>query len=166
MAATDARVDLRAWSVATFRTITFVLILVLVLHLRGTLRARLALLDTLNGAGAFVILWATTVWATRFERRCLQRAQVDPRRDASPLEATIVAGAVNGAAFFLVVATLLALRSLIGYGYVSPLAAFLIFSIVGSLVALVVGGFVGLAYGLVEGGLARLTARVASFASA
>src|SRR5262252_3727667 len=122
MAATDARVDLRAWSVATFRTITFVLILVLVLHLRGTLRARLALLDTLNGAGVFLILWTTTVWATRFERRCLQRAQVDPHRDASPLEATLVAGAVNGAAFFLVVAAVFVLRALIAFGDAAPLA--------------------------------------------
>jgi len=160
MAATETRVDLRLWSVATFRAVSFVVIAALVLHLRGSLRARLALLDTTIGSAVFLLLWATTVLATRFERRCLERAEADPHRDASPLEATIVAGAVNGAAFFLVVAVVLVLRALFASGDFQPLLAFLIFSIIGGLAALTIGGFVGLAYGLVEAVLRRISVRV------
>jgi hypothetical protein len=163
MAATDARIDLRLWSVATFRTVSFVLVVALVFHLRGSLRERLATFDTLLGSVAFLLLWITTLLATRFERRCLERAEVDPHRDASPLEATIVAGAFNGVLVLAVASSAVILRPFASghIGEALRLApALVVFSVIGGLVAFTIGGFVGLAYGIVENLLGRVTARV------
>ncbi len=161
MAGTDANLRLELWALATFRTVTFVLILALGLHLRGSLKAGLASLDTLPGSGLFLLLWATTLASTRFGRHYLRRAEIDPFRDPSRLEATIVAGAINGVAILVIVAVGFIARALplmLGDAsavsiLVGRLARTLVFLTIGGVAALIIGGFVGLAYGLVEGAL-------------
>lgn len=157
MADTDRGFDLEVWSLATFRTVSFVLLVALALHLHGSLRARLASLNTLVGSGLFLLLWATTLGATRFGRRCLKRAETDPHRDASRLEATIVAGAVNGVAIFAglaIVFIVAAIPSVLAADTVAAplgrLSAVIVFAAFGGCTALAIGGFVGLAYGLIE----------------
>ena len=64
MDATDRVPPLRLWSSATFHSSTFVLALVIVFHVSGSLPWRLAMLNTESGLGLFVMLWITTWFAS------------------------------------------------------------------------------------------------------
>ena len=140
----EDRVDLRLWSVATFRAVTFVIAVALSVHSRGTLAGALSNLNTAIGFGLFGVLWTTTLIATRSGDRYYRRRVEDRRYSASRLEATIVAGGWNGV--FIYLAPTLALI----YTLIDNAAALVIATVFGSFVAFVVGAFVGLAYGIVE----------------
>ena len=63
---------LRAWGLATFHTVSFVAVVVVGLHGRGSLAAALGRLDTALGVASFLGLWALTWTATRAGLRALE----------------------------------------------------------------------------------------------
>ena len=153
MDATEVWIDLGLWSVSTFRTVSFTVAVVFGLHLGGTLRGSLASLNTMSGFAAFGILWMTTVAATRTGRRYYRRRQTSPRYSASHLESTTVAGALNGASVYAV----LALAAAVALHTPQAIVAIAMFSVLGVLIALAIGGFVGLGYGASEACLLRVS---------
>jgi len=152
MDATDHPVHLRLWSVSAFRTLSFTVAVAFGFHLRGTLRESLASLDTTIGLAALAMLWTTTVVASRAGYRYFQHQQTTPRYSASRFESTIVAGALNGACVYGV----LAIAAIIAVHTPQATAAIAVFSVVGVAVATVVGGFVGISYGAIEALLLRV----------
>jgi hypothetical protein len=152
MAGTSPRFDLRLWSVATFRLVTFVVALALFVHLRGLLRGTLSSLDTTTGFGFFLLLWVTTCLATVQGVRYRQRARHngDGRGGESDLASTIVAGGWNGAYVFLILIVSLALASVASRAAGGAAIGFVLASIAGTLIAFVIGGLVGLIFGLIE----------------
>jgi hypothetical protein len=149
MAGIEDPIDLRVWSVATFRAVSFVIVVALTIHNRGTLAAALSNLNTALGLAFFAVLWTTTWIATRSGERYYRRRVEDERYSASRVEATIVAGGWNGVLIYLVPAV-------IGFVLLHNVGI-LVFSVLGAVIAFVIGGFVGLAYGIVETALRRLS---------
>jgi hypothetical protein len=146
-------VDLRLWSTATFRTVTFTVAVAMGFHLRGTLRESLAQLNTIVGVAFFAILWTATLFASekgfRYHERHGRTAPYSP----SHLEATTVAGACNGLCLYaiLAVAAVLLLHT------PQAVAAIAVFSVVGAAVAAAIGTFFGIAYGAIEVLLLRVS---------
>ena len=149
-------VDLRLFSVATFRTVTFTIAVALVFHLRGTLREQLASLNTIVGVAFFAILWTTTLFASEKGFRYHDRHRRTPPYSPSHVEATIVAGACNGLCLYAIplVVAVLALRSAQVAGVIA------VFFVVGFVVASAIGSFVGIAYGVIEVVLLRASRRL------
>jgi hypothetical protein len=140
-----AAIDLRLWSLATFRTVTFTIAAALVTHLRGSLASSLARLDTAIGFALFVVLWATTACATRIGLRHERRAEANDGLE-STLEATIVAGGWNGVFILIASASVFVAPLMLG-----PAALVVPFALlIASVVAFGFGGVFGLVYGLVE----------------
>jgi hypothetical protein len=102
MAATDHSAAVRVWTLATFRVTAFVLAVVLYLHLTGSLRERLARLDTVSGAASFVALWALTWYVTRVSLRWMGTS-IENASSATIIMNAIVAGGWNGVGVFLAV---------------------------------------------------------------
>jgi hypothetical protein len=151
----DAQVPpLRAWSLATFHTVSFVAALVAGVHVRGSLAAALGRLDTTLGVASFLGLWALTWTATRAGLRALEFD--DDRGPASMVMRLTIAGGWNGIGIFaaLIVVFLfnLASRGTPALTFVPLL--FLGVSIGGSL-AFTIGAVVGFVYGLVDAALLR-----------
>jgi hypothetical protein len=168
--AAEIALDLRLWSLVTFRTVTFTLALALFMHLRGSLQSSLARLDTLIGFGVFLILWTTTAFATRIGVRhrgawnsSRRSRSIDGADLGSTLEATVVAGGWNGVFIFLgfTGGTMLIAVGL-GPGVITVLFA----SVIGSVVAFALGGIFGCLYGLVESALFAISARIADWIDA
>lgn len=152
MAATDAAGGLRAWSLATFRTTSFMASMILWLHLRGTLGAFLKRLDTSIGFAAFVAFWVATWIATRIGLRMAGDAIADRAPSDAVLPSTIVAGGWNGVFVFgiLVVGVLFTFVQAQGASALAAAPVFLFAVPLGGLLAFTTGGVVGLAYGLVD----------------
>ena len=153
MDATEVQVDLRLWSVSAFRTVSFTLAVAFGLHLRGTLRESLANLDTIIGFAAFAILWTTTLGASRAGYRHLRHHETTPRYSPSHFESTCVAGALNGAGVY----ALLAGAAIVAIHTPQAIAGITVFSIIAVAVASAIGGFVGIAYGAIEVLLLRVS---------
>lgn len=157
MAGTDAR--LRLWSLSTFRATTFLIAIVLVLHLRGTLQSSLRELDTAIGFASFLLFWASTYAASRLGLRYAENATGEGPAERL-LAATIVAGAWNGAFVFLLLVSAAFVVSVVATGSIGPIVAFGFAAIVGSTVAFAFGGVAGLAYGAIEGVLSAVSSRL------
>ena len=153
MDATEAWIDLRLWSVSTFRTVSFTIAVVFSLHLRGSLRESLASLNTMIGFAAFAVVWITTFVTTRAGRRHYRRRQNSSTYSASRFESTTIAGSLNGTCVYAA----LALAAAIALHTPQAVAAIAVFSVLGVTVAAAIGGFVGMAYGASEACLLRVS---------
>jgi hypothetical protein len=146
--------DLRAWSLATFRTTSFMTTLVLWIHLRGTLGAFLKRLDTSIGFAFFVAFWVATWMATRIGLHLAERdAMAEPGSPDAALPTTIVAGGWNGVFVFAILALGILATFARAQGPVSALTAvpvFLLVLVMGGLLAFTIGGIAGFVYGLVD----------------
>jgi hypothetical protein len=146
---------LRAWGLATFHTVSFVAAVVVGVHVRGSLVAALARLDTALGVASFLGLWALTWTATRAGLRALESDQ-DDRGSASFVMRLTVAGGWNGIGIFSALVFLL-LFNLAGRG--TPGLAFVpvfVFAVaIGGSLAFTIGAVVGFGYGLVDAALLR-----------
>ncbi len=78
------------------------LAVVLYLHLTGSLRDRLAALDTLSGAASFLTLWALTWYVTRVGLVRMGKP-IENASSATIIMNAIVAGGWNGVGVFLAV---------------------------------------------------------------
>ncbi len=139
MAATDSRSGLRLVSLATFRAATFLIAIVLWLHLRGVLPAFLGRLDTLSGFAAFAAFWCSTAVASRIGLGL-----------EGGVGGTTVAGCWNGAFVFLAAFGVTTFIRIAADGpmfaaIVLPFAAML-----GAIVAFSIGGIVGAVYAVAE----------------
>jgi hypothetical protein len=165
MAATDRDRFLRLVAITTFRASTFLLAIILTLHVRDGLVTTFRGLDTLVGFALFAAFWVATCIASMQGERYAQHSIGD-----GPVEhlvaATIVAGAFNGLYVFAMTMIVVVSHTT---GYANVLGALLSFvgvSVIGSPLAFAVGGVVGGAYGVIEGALFAVSARIASFAAA
>jgi hypothetical protein len=153
------------WAFAAFHTGVFVLALVFFLHLRGSLGAVLASLNTLVGIALFVALWAVIGWSTRRGLKRLTRStggagtfSVTGVKLGDALVQALVWGGVTGLLFFpgLVVYTLLFV--ILPSTASSPVAfgVLLVYTLAGGVVAFVIGALSGLVLGLIDGILVSL----------
>ena len=150
---TARETDPRVWSLATFRTTSFMIGVIMSLHGRGSLAGSLRRLDTTTGFGLFLVVWATTWLATRRGLRELERsASIDITSSVAIVLSTTVAGAWNGLYVFgaLVLGFLAASISTQGPGAVAVIPVFAIGSVFGGTVAFTIGAIAGLFYGVVE----------------
>jgi hypothetical protein len=158
MADTDDAFHLRVWSLATYRTVTFMVSLAVGVHLSGSLVPALRRLDTQTGFAAFLILWAITWFATRAGLRQLQT----PLQDASVatvVYSTTIAGGWNGLGIWVVLIVGYAIFTLASRTGTPALLPILFFaSVIGGLLAFTVGAIVGMVYGLTDALLLQLTA--------
>jgi hypothetical protein len=152
--------DPRVWSLAAFRTTSFMIGVIMSLHVRGSLAGSLRRLDTTTGFGLFLVVWATTWFATRRGLRELER--VDTASSAATVMSTIVAGAWNGLYVFgaLVLGFLAASIITQGPGAVPVIPVFAIGSVIGGTVAFTIGAIVGLFYGMIELFVSRVCSRL------
>jgi hypothetical protein len=144
---------LRAWSLATFHTVSFVAVVVVGLHRRGSLAAALGRLDTALGVASFLGLWALTWTATRGGLRALE-SDADDHGQASIVMRLTIAGGWNGIGIFgaLMVLALFNLATR-GPAAFSVVPVFFAGLAVGTSLAFTIGAVVGFAYGLVDAAL-------------
>src|SRR4051812_27320767 len=90
---------LRAWSLATFHAVSFVVAMVGGGHLNGSLRSRLGSLDTVTGVAAFLALWAITWFVTPTGLRKME-PPIDAAGSGAIVMSMTVAGGWNGIAIF------------------------------------------------------------------
>ena len=153
IAGTDALRALRMWSLATFRTTSFMAAAVLTLHLRGTLPSTLSRLDTVTGFGFFAIFWVVTWIATRLG---LWQAGADAWSERLPtgavLMSTTIAGGWNGLFVFalLVARFLVALAGAQEPRMIAALPVVFFGSVLGSVIAFTIGTIAGFVYGTVD----------------
>src|SRR5260221_6040094 len=107
MAGTNESFSLELWSLATFRVTSFTATVVMSFHVGGSLSATLNGLDTATGFGFFLLLWATTWFATRTGLGYM-------RHGDSLVESRVVSTGVAGGwdsigAFFILFVSLLCL---------------------------------------------------------
>ena len=156
MADTEHAFALRVWTLATFHTASFVVAVVVGVHVSGTLAARLARLDTPTGAGFFLALWALTWYATRAGLLKMD-SRIEEASSGSIVMWTTVAGGWNGVgifALFLLVGFVFSLASRGASGI--ALVPVLFFSaVLGSVLAFTTGDVMGLAFGLIDALLLR-----------
>lgn len=167
------------FGLATFHTLSFIIIVVVFLYSQGTLGSLLEGLNTLAGYAIFGALWATTWWTTRKALRGYFKgidhdggeSQIaEMMRGEFQLSQVIangvIWGGVNGILFLIALALILliyisalTLAALLG-GSTNPEASvtLILFAMIGSPVGAIVGGMVGFILALVDGailGLAR-----------
>jgi hypothetical protein len=153
MAGTDAVRALRPWSLATFRTTSFMAAAVLTLHLRGTLQSTLSRLDTVTGFGFFAIFWVVTWIATCLG---LRQAGADAWSGRPPtgavLMSTTIAGGWNGVFVFAVLMArlLVALAGAQEPRMIAALPVVFLGSVLGSVIAFTIGTIAGFVYGTVD----------------
>ncbi|HEY2150269.1 MAG TPA: hypothetical protein VGH34_05645 [Vicinamibacterales bacterium] len=150
MADTDRALNLRVWSLSTFRTATFVIVIAAAAHLRDSLKPALGLLDTRIGVAAFMLLWALTWYVTRAS----VRRWGAPFESASPAQqfmTVVVAGGFNGAAVYLLIVSERLFEALPDHAMsLDGLMRVLALSLFGLPVSFSVGMVVGVAFGLFE----------------
>lgn len=160
MADTDEEFPLRLWSLATFHTVSFMVLLAVGVHLRGSLAASLKPLDTRTGFGFFLMLWAITWFFTRAGLRQM-KASVEDASAATFVFSITIAGGWNGAGVWMVIMIAAVGSAFIGSGRALALIpVFFLATVVGGLLAFAVGAVVGLVYGLTDVVLLRLGARL------
>ena len=90
------------WSLATFHTGLFMLVLVLLLHWGGALGGLLSTLNTLVGMAVYGLLWATNWWCTRRAMRTIGWWGIQRPIDTDRLLSQgMMWGGVNGMLFLL-----------------------------------------------------------------
>jgi hypothetical protein len=137
------------WSLASFRTTSFVVVAILWLHHNGSLSGSLQRLNTLTGFGLFGALWATTWLASRSALRRMGTASTSPGAAAM---ITTVAGAWNGVYLFgvLVAGFLVISIGARGPGAVTVVPVLVFGTAFGGALAFTIGAIVGLVYGVCE----------------
>jgi hypothetical protein len=153
MAGTDAAPALRPWSLATFRTTSFMAAAVLTLHQRGALPSTLSRLDTVAGFGFFVIFWVVTWIATRVGlRQAGAHAWSERLPTGAVLMSTTIAGGWNGVFVFavLVARFLVALAGAQEPRMIAALPVVFFGSVLGSVIAFTIGTIAGFVYGAVD----------------
>ena len=161
MADTDESFHLRVFGLATFHATSFLVAIVMLVHLGGALPAELERLGTATGFAAFGLFWTTTWFATR---RGLRTVRLDDPFSESFVASTVVAAGWNG--LYVFIALLVRVLFLVNRDPgASVLAVLLIGSTIGSLFAFVIGGLVGLLYGLVDAGLLGFSAALVRWAA-
>lgn len=133
------------WGLTMFHVTMLTLVLVVTLHLGGTLGSLLSGLDTMIGLTVFAFLWAVTWWTNRRALRGAWRGDgFDPR---SVVLQAVGWGGVTGTVFFVgPFGVLLALLVVNGGGALATVAV----GAVGALIAAVIGALVGGMLGLVD----------------
>ena len=128
-----------AWSLATFHTVAFVVIALVLGFRSGGLAASLASLNTLVGFSAFVVLWASTRYTTA---RALTDGGVT-RRD--PMPRAYRWAAINAWLFLatLVIAGAVAAPIVNPAGGIASALFVLAFGVIATPFALVIGAVVG-----------------------
>jgi hypothetical protein len=151
------------WSLATFHTTVFVLVIVLFAYSGGGLGGALGGLNTFAGLGLFVALWATTYVTTARALRGLDL--IGSARDRGGYGRRAFRwGAANGMSF-LAILGIVALAAAVantrpgqvGSGILLPT---LFIAPIALVVSAAVGGVVGVIFGIIDLGLfavARLT---------
>jgi hypothetical protein len=144
---------LRAWSLATFHTGSFVAAVVALVHVSGSLRSRLASLDTSKGVLMFLAFWALTWFVTLTALRRMD-PPIDEAGSGSIVMSMTVAGGWNGVAIFaalFLTGPLWALHWPVGVAAVAWLLPVLfLIVVIGTALAFTIGGIVGMCYGLVD----------------
>jgi hypothetical protein len=162
MADTDDTFQLEICSLATFHTVSFMLSLVIGVHLSGSLVPVLKQLDTRTGFGFVLILWAITWFATRAGLRRM-RVRVQDASVATVVSSMTIAGGWNGVGIWVALIAGYAIVALVSHE--SPRLPFLFLaSVLGGLLAFTVGATVGLVYGITDALLVRLSAGLFSIA--
>lgn len=147
---------LLTWSLATFHTTVFVLIIVLFAYSGGGLGGALGGLNTFAGLGLFVVLWATTYVTTSRALRGLDL--IGSARDRGGYGRRAFRwGAANGMSFLailgvvaLVVAVANTRPGQVASGILLPA---LFIAPIALVVSAAVGGVVGAIFGIIDLGL-------------
>jgi hypothetical protein len=143
------------WSLASFHTALFVLILLVFLYARGSLGGLLSGLNTWTGFALYLVLWLVVWWTTG---RALRRVRPHPLSDqvevGSALSGGLVWGAATGVTFFAFLLLLFLARTLLavsqGIASFDSLLAILFYGLIGALVAAVVGAVFGYAMAVLD----------------
>jgi hypothetical protein len=153
------------WSLAAFRTTSFVLATILWLHTRASLSSSLQRLDTLTGFALFAVLWTTTSVASR---NGLRQIGASPDAAGTIVMNTIVAGAWNGLYLFGVLAAgFLVVTIVARAGDAAAIVPALAFAVAfGGTLAFTIGGIVGLVYAMLEAWIRVVCRRLLRWASA
>ena len=147
---------LLTWSLATFHTTVFVLVIVLFAYSGGGLGGALGGLNTFAGLGLFVALWATTYVTTARALRGLDL--IGSARDRGGYGRRAFRwGAANGMSF-LAILGIVAIAAAVGNtrpGQVASgiLVPALFIAPIALVVSAAVGGVVGVIFGIVDLGL-------------
>ena len=144
---------LLTWSLATFHTAVFVLVIVLFAYSGGGLGQALSGLNTFAGLGLFVVLWTTTYLTTA--RALAGLDFVGSARDRRGYGRRAFRwGAANGMSFLAVlgiVALVVALANTrpgqVGSGILLP---FVFIAPIALVVSAAVGGAVGVLFGIID----------------
>ena len=149
MAATDVA-PLRAWSVATFHTVSFVVVAALLSHTSDSLKEAMSRLDTKTGVAFFAAFWTLTFFVTRAGLRKL--TPLEAASTSSIVFQTTTAGGWNGVGVFaiLVVANMVSGFVSRGLAAMSFLPIQFFAAVIGSLLAFTIGATVGMVYGLID----------------
>jgi hypothetical protein len=141
------------WSLATFHTTVFVLVIVLLAYSGGGLGQALGGLNTFAGLGLFLVLWTTTYLTTA--RALAGLDFIGSARDRRGYGRRAFRwGAANGMSFLavlgivaLVVAVANTRPGQVGSGILLP---FLFIAPIGLVVSAAVGGAVGVLFGIID----------------
>ncbi|HEY8825611.1 MAG TPA: hypothetical protein VIP07_12100 [Candidatus Limnocylindria bacterium] len=144
---------LLTWSLATFHTTVFVLVIVLLAYSGGGLGQALGGLNTFAGLGLFLVLWTTTYLTTA--RALAGLDFIGSARDRRGYGRRAFRwGAANGMSFLavlgivaLVVAVANTRPGQVGSGILLP---FLFIAPIGLVVSAAVGGAVGVLFGIID----------------
>jgi hypothetical protein len=152
---------LRLWSLATYRTATFVITIALIVHLDGMLASMLHELDTRTGVAFFLLVWTSTWFASR--RGLRDQRQSEDNRDREPsIMYTIVAGAWNGVYVYAALLAVAAISATMSHA--SPVPGLIVIASafpIGAVFAFTIGGIVGFAFGVLEGVLFAISGWIA-----
>jgi hypothetical protein len=159
MADTENAFALRAWSIATFHTVSFVASVVVGVHVSGSLAAALGRLNTQVGVAFFLALWAITWYATRAGLRHMG-PRVDDASSETIVYSTTVAGGWNGVGIFALILLVFLVGSLFSLASHAPVGVTLVpvlffVAVLGGALAFTTGAVVGLVYGVIDALLLR-----------
>ncbi len=144
---------LLTWSLATFHTTVFVLVIVLFAYSGGGLGGALGGLNTFAGLGLFVALWATTYLTTSRALKGLDLIASARARAGYPFRA-LRWGAANGMSFLVILALAAVIGGIASTRPEQVVSGILIPALFISPIALVVsaafGGAVGAFFGMID----------------
>lgn len=133
------------WALATFHTTLLVVVLVAALHVSGPLGDLLGGLSTIVGFALFLILWASTWWATG---RTLAAVSTEETTTFEMVTTGGKWGGVNGVCFLWAI-LLVAVVPAVGLER-GALPAVALVAAIGSVLALGIGGIVGVLFAAVD----------------
>lgn len=156
------RMRLLAWAMATFHTVFFFLLFVILVYLSGNLGQLLSSLNTLVGVAIFVLLWLTTAFCTGHVVQSVEPAALEhPFASFNVIKRVMVKsafwGGVNGFIFLIGLLLILAIVLLTAIIPVlfSPeviglVASVGFFTSIASVIALILGGVVGIVFSMLD----------------